>query len=92
MSEIKRYTDNKAMVEGWPDPEPEDDFDTFEEDEDDWYNDVDAAEPLDYEIRFKLKGATKKEISWINRYLFDALSKELDIPYDKFEDLEIEED
>ena len=76
------------IVEDWPDPEDED-----YEDEDDWDDYVDADEgPKDYEVRFKLLGATKEEVRTISRYLFDAIAKELEIPYDKLEDLEIEED
>lgn len=73
------------IVEDWPDPEDED-----YEDEDDWDDDTD--EPQDYEIKFKLIGATEEEIRTISRYLFDAIAKELEIPYEKLEGLEIEED
>lgn len=76
------------IVEDWPDPEDED-----YEDEDDWDDYVDEPEgPQDYEVKFKLLGATEEEVRTISRYLFDAIAKELEIPYTKLEDLEIEED
>ena len=59
----------------------------------DWeFYEEEPEEPQDYEIRFKAKGLTAEEVSWISRYLFDAIEKELEIPYSKLEDLEIEED
>lgn len=81
----------EELVDDWPNPEEDyggaydadDDWDDFEEE---------TEEPQDYEIRFKAKGLTSQEVAWISRYLFDAISKELEIPYDKLEDLEIEED
>ena len=83
----KRVPDEETMVEEWPDPA--DDY----EDEEDWEDYEEEPEgPMDYEVRFKLKGATEDEINWISRYMFEALSKELEIPFEKFEDLEIEED
>ena len=76
------------IVEDWPDPEDED-----YEDEDDWDDYVDDEGPQDYEVKFKLRGATEEEeVRTISRYLFDAIAKELEIPYTKLEDLEIEED
>lgn len=76
------------IVEDWPDPEDED-----YDDEDDWDDYVDADEGLqDYEVRFKLLGATKEEVRTISRYLFEAIAKELEIPHEKLDDLEIEED
>jgi hypothetical protein len=75
------------IVEDWPDPEDED-----YEDEDDWDDYVDDEGPKDYEVKFKLLGATEEEVRTISRYLFDAIAKELEIPYTKLEDLEIEED
>lgn len=89
MSDFNRDTKNKAIVEGWPDP---DDYDKYEVDEDDWDNDVDDEGPMDYEVQFKVKGATREEVRVISRYLFEAISKELDIPYYKLEDIKIEED
>lgn len=76
------------IVEDWPDPE--DDYEDEDDWEDDW--DDDADEPQDYEIKFKLIGATEEEVRTISRYLFDAIAKELEIPYEKLDDLEIEED
>jgi hypothetical protein len=75
------------IVEDWPDPEDED-----YEDEDDWNDYADDEGPQDYEVKFKLLGATEEEVRTISRYLFDAIAKELEIPYTKLEDLEIEED
>ena len=75
------------IVEDWPDPEDED-----YEDEDDWDDYVDDEGPLDYEVKFKLRGATEEEVRTISRYLFEAITKELEIPYEKLDDLEIEED
>ena len=77
------------IVEDWPDPE--DDYEE-EDDEDDWDDYADDEGPQDYEVKFKLLGATEEEVRTISRYLFDAISKELEIPYTKLEDLEIEED
>ena len=77
------------IVEDWPDPEDEDYED---EDEDDWDDYADDEGPQDYEVKFKLLGATEEEVRTISRYLFDAIAKELEIPYTKLEDLEIEED
>ena len=75
------------IVEDWPDPEDED-----YEDEDDWDDYVDDEGPQDYEVKFKLLGATEEEVRTISRYLFEAIAKELEIPYSKLDDLEIEED
>ena len=75
------------IVEDWPEPEDED-----YEDEDDWDDYADDEGPQDYEVKFKLVGATEEEVRTISRYLFDAIAKELEIPYTKLEDLEIEED
>jgi hypothetical protein len=75
------------IVEDWPDPEDED-----YEDEDDWNDYTDDEGPQDYEVKFKLLGATEEEVRTISRYLFDAIAKELEIPYTKLDDLEIEED
>jgi hypothetical protein len=76
------------IVEDWPEPVDED-----YEDEDDWDDYVDADEgPKDYEVRFKLVAASEEEVNEINRYLFELINKELEIPYSKLEDLEIEED
>ena len=86
----KRIPEDDPIVEEWPDPD-----DTYEdeEDEDDWDDYVDEPEgPQDYEVKFKLIGATEEEVRTISRYLFDAITKELEIPYAKLEDLEIEED
>lgn len=78
------------IVEDWPEPGDPEDEDY--EDEDDWDDYVDDEGPQDYEVKFKLLGATEEEVRTISRYLFDAISKELEIPYTKLEDLEIEED
>jgi hypothetical protein len=75
------------IVEDWPDPEDED-----YEDEDDWDDYADDEGPKDYEVKFKLRGATEEEVRTISRYLLEAIAKELEIPYTKLEDLEIEED
>jgi hypothetical protein len=75
------------IVEDWPDPEDKD-----YEDEDDWDDYADDEGPQDYEVKFKLLGATEEEVRTISRYLFEAISKELEIPYSKLDDLEIEED
>lgn len=77
------------IVEDWPDPEDEDYED---EDEDDWDDYADDEGPQDYEVKFKLLGATEEEVRTISRYLFEAIAKELEIPYSKLDDLEIEED
>lgn len=75
------------IVEDWPEPEDED-----YEDEDDWDDYADDEGPQDYEVKFKLLGATEEEVRTISRYLFEAIAKELEIPYSKLDDLEIEED
>jgi hypothetical protein len=81
------------IVEDWPEPEdPEYSEDEDYEDEDDWDDYADDEGPQDYEVKFKLLGATEEEVRTISRYLFDAIAKELEIPYTKLEDLEIEED
>lgn len=76
------------IVEDWPDPVEDEDY----EDEDDWDDYVDDEGPQDYEVKFKLLGATEEEVRTISRYLFDAITKELEIPHEKLDDLEIEED
>lgn len=84
----KRIPDEETIVEDWPEPDEYED-----EDEDDWDDYAEDDEgPMDYEIKFKLIGATEAEINWISRYMFEALSKELEIDLSKFDDLEIEED
>lgn len=75
------------IVEDWPEPVEDEEY----EDEDDW-EDADDEGPQDYEVKFKLLGATEEEVRTISRYLFDAIAKELEIPYAKLDDLEIEED
>ena len=82
----KRIPEDETIVEDWPDP---DDYDN-EEDDLDYYLEDDS--PTDFEVRFKLTGATADEIDWISRYLFDVVSKHLSIPIEKFDGLEIEED
>lgn len=78
------------IVDEWPNPE--EDYMGDYDDEDDWDDYVDDEGPQDYEVKFKLLGATEEEVRTISRYLFDAIAKELEIPYTKLEDLEIEED
>lgn len=85
----KRTKDEAAMIEEWPDPKNNYEVD---EDEDDWDDYVDVPESQDFEVKFKLRGATEEEVSCIARYLFEAITNELEIPYDKLDDLEIEED
>ena len=79
---------NDHIVEDWPEPVEDKDY----EDEDDWDDYVDDEGPQDYEVKFKLLGATEEEVRTISRYLFEAIAKELEIPYSKLDDLEIEED
>jgi hypothetical protein len=79
----KRIPDEAAMIDEWPDPN--DDYELEDEDFED-------EEPVDYVVKFTIRAATGDEVSDISKYLFELLAKELDIPYDKFEDLEIEED
>lgn len=82
----KCIPEDETMVEDWPDPDDN-------EDDDDWDYEVDDSnEPKDYEVRFKVNGATTEEINWLSRYLFATISKELSIPHEKLDDLEIEED
>lgn len=72
------------MIEEWPEP------DTIQDD-DEW----DTEEPptaYSYEVKFRVSCATQEQIDSISRYLFDAIAKELAIPYEQLEDLEIEED
>ena len=71
--------EDEAMLEDWPDPE-------------DWEEEEEEEEPLDYVISFKAKGLTTQEVGWLSRYLFSAIEKEIEIPYSKLEDLEIDED
>ena len=85
-----RIPEDEAMVDEWPNPE--EDYMGDYDDEDDWDDYVDDEGPQDYEVKFKLKGATEEEVRTISRYLFEAIEKELEIPYTKLEDLEIEED
>lgn len=75
------------MVDNWPNPE--EDYQGDYDREDDW---EETEEPLDYEIKFKAKGLTREELNSISRYLFEAIAKELEVPYEKLEELEIEED
>ncbi len=84
----KRIPDEETNVEDWPDP------DDYSADEDDDWDDYEEEPegPRNYEVKFKLIGATEEEVRTISRYLFDAIAKELEIPYSKLEDLEIEED
>lgn len=84
----KRIPDENPLVDEWPNPE--EDYGGDYDREDDW---DDYPEGLqDYEVTFKLKDATEEEVRTLSRYLFDAITKELEIPYTKLEDLEIEED
>lgn len=80
----QRIPDDEAMVEDWPDPTD------YDDDETDF--DAEPEYPRDYEIRFKAERLTQTEVDWINRYLFDVISKELEISYSKLSGLEIEED
>lgn len=82
----KRIPEDDTMIEDWPEPEDE-----YEDDDLDYQID-DSKEPKNYEVSFKVAGATLEEIDWISRYLFDTIAKNLSIPYEKLEDLEIEED
>jgi hypothetical protein len=86
----KRIPEDETMIEEWPNPE--EDYGGDYDDEDDWDDYVDDEGPQDYEVKFKLKGVTEEEVNTISRYLFDAITKELEISYDKLEGLEIEED
>jgi len=80
----KRIPEDEPMVEDWPEPaDYEDEWDDYEEE---------PVDSQDYEISFKAKGLTAAEVSWLSRYLFDAIEKELEIPHSKLEALEIEED
>lgn len=81
----KRIPDDDTIVEDWPEPE---DY----EDEDDWDDYADADGPKDYEVKFKLLGATDAEVNTVSRYLFDAIIKELSISPDKLKLLELGED
>ena len=80
----KHRREDDPMIEEWPNPE--DDY----EDEDDW--DDTQEEPKDYEVRFKVRGFTDEEVQTLSRYLFEAIANELGLPYEKLDDLEIEED
>lgn len=86
-----RIPEDETIIEEWPNPE--EDYGGAYDHEDDW-SDYEEAEDttLDYEITFKAKNLTSEEVRTLSRYLFDAIEKELDIPYTKLEDLEIEED
>lgn len=87
----KRIPDENPLVDEWPNPE--EDYGGDYDRADDWDDYIDEPEgPQDYEVTFKLKDATEEEVRTISRYLFDAIAKELEIPYTKLEDLEIEED
>ena len=74
----------------WPDTEENFEGD-YDEDDRDSYTDG-IRNTQDYEIKFKAKGLSDEEVTWISRYLFEAIAKELKIPYEKLDDLEIEED
>lgn len=88
MTDFEKRIPDEPMVEDWPEPDEYEDED--EDDRDDYAEDDEG--PMDYEIKFKLIGATEAEINWISRYMFEALSKEFEIDLSKFDDLEIEED
>lgn len=79
----KRIPEDGAMIEEWPDP--------FESDEEEDYEEEPEG-PKDYEVRFKVRGLSDKEVDWLSRFLFEMASSVLDIPYEKFDELEIEED
>jgi hypothetical protein len=87
----QRIPEDDHMIEDWPDPD-----DGFvadhEEDWDDYYNDEDDDTLPNYNVSFRLSGATPEQVDAINRYLFDAISKELGIQHEQLEYLEIEED
>ena len=87
MTDFEKRHEDATIIEEWPNPESD------YEDEDDWDYEVDDSnEPKNYEVKFKVTGATVDEINWISRYLFAIISKELSIPHEKLDDLEIEED
>lgn len=82
MSEFeKNLTEEETMIEDWPDPEDEEEADIPK-----------IEGPKDYEISFKAKGLTAREVDTLSRYLFEAIDKELEISYSKFERLLIDED
>ena len=83
MSDFEKRNSTGPMLEEWPDPD-----DDFEVEDEDW----EEEEPVDYIVKFTLRGATAEEVSSISKYLFELLEKELGVSYDKLEDLEIEED
>lgn len=81
----KNLTAEETMIEDWPDPE--------DDEEDDEEDDIPEIEgPKNYEISFKAKGLTAQEVTVLNRYLFDAIDKELEISSLKLEGLLINED
>ena len=86
MSDFEKRIPDDPMIEEWP--EPDEDYDT-DDDFDDFEDDLIAH---DYEVKFMVRNATPEQLDSISRYLFDLISKELGIPYDNLEELEIEED
>jgi hypothetical protein len=59
-----RIPEDEAMVDEWPNPE--EDYMGDYDDEDDWDDYADEPEgPMDYEVKFKLKGATEEEVRTI---------------------------
>ena len=91
MDDFEKRIPDETMIDDWPNPE--EDYGGAYDREDDWdvYEDVGDG-TKDYEVTFKLVGATDEEVNAISHYLFDAIVKELDIHPDKLERLEIEED
>ena len=86
----QRIPEDDHMIEDWPDPDDGLIAD-HEEDWDDYYDDEEESLP-NYNVSFRLRGATPEQVDSINRYLFEAIAKELGITFEQLEYLEIEED
>ena len=91
MGDFEKRIPDETMIDEWPNPE--EDYGGAYDSEDDWddFDDQDENVLNDYDVTFRLVGATTEEVNAISRYLFDAIIKELDIHPDKLERLEIEE-
>ena len=87
----QRIPEDDHMIEDWPDPD-EGLIADHEEDWDDFYDEEEEESLPNYIVSFRLRSATPEQVDSINRYLFEAITKELGIPFEQLDCLEIEED
>ena len=79
----KGIPEDDTMIEEWPEPYESDDEDDYDEE---------PEGPKDYIISFTMKGISKDDIGWISRHFFEVMASAMNIPQDKFDELNIEED